>query len=66
MYLVQIKTEIGTVRETFFANQLASASHSVEYEGDFLILASKHLFRCTIIRPLQGRESRSYVFGVVI
>ena len=35
------KPEIGTVRETFFANQLASARHSVEYagykKGDFRI-----------------------------
>lgn len=27
------KPEIGTVRETFFANQLASAGHKVEYAG---------------------------------
>ena len=27
------KPEIGTVRETFFANQLASAGHQVEYAG---------------------------------
>ena len=27
------KPEIGTVRETFFANQLASAGHIVEYAG---------------------------------
>lgn len=25
--------EIGTVRESFFANQLASAGHTVEYAG---------------------------------
>lgn len=35
------KPEIGTVRETFFANQLASADHKVEYagykKGDFRI-----------------------------
>ena len=35
------KPEIGTVRETFFANQLASAGHKVEYagykKGDFRI-----------------------------
>lgn len=35
------KPEIGTVRETFFANQLASAGHQVEYagykKGDFRI-----------------------------
>lgn len=35
------KPEIGTVRETFFANQLASAGHTVEYagymKGDFRI-----------------------------
>lgn len=35
------KPEIGTVRETFFANQLASAGHEVEYagykKGDFRI-----------------------------
>jgi len=27
------KPEIGTVRETFFANQLASAGHKIEYAG---------------------------------
>lgn len=35
------KPEIGTVRETFFANQLASAGHTLEYagykKGDFRI-----------------------------
>ena len=35
------KPEIGTVRETFIANQLASAGHTVEYagykKGDFRI-----------------------------
>lgn len=35
------KPEIGTVRETFFANQLASAGHKIEYagykKGDFRI-----------------------------
>ena len=35
------KPEIGTVRETFFANQMASAGHKVEYagykKGDFRI-----------------------------
>ena len=35
------KPEVGTVRETFFANQLASAGHKVEYagykKGDFRI-----------------------------
>lgn len=35
------KPEIGTVRETFFANQLASAGHQLEYagykKGDFRI-----------------------------
>ena len=35
------RPEIGTVRETFFANQLASAGHKVEYagykKGDFRI-----------------------------
>ena len=35
------RPEIGTVRETFFANQLASAGHTVEYagykKGDFRI-----------------------------
>ena len=39
--LCQQKPEIGTVRECFFANQLASAGHIVEYagykKGDFRI-----------------------------
>ena len=39
--LCPVKPDIGTVRETFFANQLASAGHTVEYagykKGDFRI-----------------------------
>ena len=31
--LSPVKPEIGTVRETFFANQLAAAGHLVEYAG---------------------------------
>lgn len=42
LYLLSLeRPEIGTVRETFFANQLASAGHTVEYagykKGDFRI-----------------------------
>ncbi len=42
LYLLSLeRPEIGTVRETFFANQLASAGHTLEYagykKGDFRI-----------------------------
>lgn len=54
LYALSPKTpEIGTVRETFFCNQLASAGHTVEYggvkSGDFRIDGS-----CVI--EVGGRE----------
>ena len=43
MYLLNPNPTIGTVRETFFANQLRSANHTIEClkGGDFIIDGKK-------------------------
>ena len=45
MHALTVETNVGTVRETFFLNQLRSAGHRVSYppQGDFLV-AGHYLF----------------------
>ena len=45
MHALTVETNVGTVRETFFLNQLRSAGHRVSYppQGDFLV-DGRHLF----------------------
>ena len=45
MYALTIGSNIGTVREVFFNNQLAAAGNELNYpkQGDFLV-NHKHLF----------------------